>query len=98
VRPQKKLSRPAAVIENRPVNADRIREARDAQPFSLRLADGTTYHVTHRDFLFIPPVRHPRDVMFSAVLPDDDERYTTHWIELGLIALLELLLCPANPR
>jgi hypothetical protein len=73
------------------VNADRIREARDAQPFrpfTLKMVDGTTYQVTHPDFLFVPMVRRPRDVMFSAVIPDDDERYTTHWLDLGLIESL----------
>ena len=71
------------------MNADRIREARDAQPFrpfTLKMVDGTVYTVAHHDWLMIPPVRRPREVGYFVITDPGTEEYETHWIDLGLIA------------
>jgi hypothetical protein len=71
------------------VNADRIREARDAQPFRpflLRMADGTCYTVPRPDFLFIPP-GHPRTVLVYTTTTNPDH-CRSHWLDVGLIGAL----------
>ncbi len=70
---------------------DEIRQAKNAQPFrpfSLRLTDGTTYKVKHPDYLSVPPVPRPREVIFYS--PGEDQDYRSHWIQIGLI--LELIV------
>ena len=70
---------------------DEIRQAKNAQPFrpfSLKLADGTTYKVKHPDYISVPPVRRPRELIFY--VQDEDEDYHSHWIQIGLI--LELIV------
>jgi hypothetical protein len=70
---------------------DEIRHAKNAQPFrpfSLKLADGTTYKVKHPDYISVPPVPRPREVIFYA--PGEDEDYHSHWIQIGLI--LEMIV------
>jgi hypothetical protein len=67
---------------------DRVREAMRRQPFRpfvLRLVDGTAYTVNHPDWVSIPPVRHPREVIYFAVGANPEE-YDTHWIDLNLVA------------
>jgi len=68
-----------------------IRAAKNAQPFrpfALHMVDGTDYVVKHPDFLFIPPTKHPREVIFYIVEKGNgqgDEDFTLHWINLGLV-------------
>jgi hypothetical protein len=69
---------------------DQIRQAMHAQPFrpfSLKLVDGTIYTVPHYDWLSIPPVRRPREVIYFSVPSDagNGEDYESHWIDLSLI-------------
>ena len=68
---------------------DQVRMAMHAQPFrpfTLRLVDGTSYVVTHPDFIAIPPTQRGREVTFyAAANGSGPEEYTTHWIDLGLV-------------
>ena len=82
------------------MTADRIRDALEREPFrpfSLRLVDGRSIEVSHPEFVFIPPVPRPREVMFSAVVPDDDEQFTTHWIDIALVVSLVIEPKVATP-
>ncbi len=70
---------------------DEIRHAKNAQPFrafDLRLADGTTYAVRHPDYLSVPPVARPREIIHYT--QGEDEDYRSHWIPIGQI--LELIV------
>ena len=70
---------------------EEIRHAKNAQPFrpfDLKLVDGTTHRVRHPDFITIPPVPRPREVIFFT--PGEDDDYRSHWIQVGLI--VELIL------
>jgi hypothetical protein len=82
VKPSRRV--PVALVEE-------IRKAKNAQPFrtfSLRLADGSTYTVKHPDYISVPPVPRPREVIFYVQGADED--YHSHWIQLSLI--LEMIL------
>jgi len=73
-------------------NVDSLRRALRAQPFrtfSLKLVDGTEYAVSHPDWLSIPPVRRPREVIYYRVTDGDTDDYDEHRIDIGLI--LELI-------
>jgi hypothetical protein len=70
---------------------EEIRQAKNAQPFrpfSLRLVDGTVYTVRHPDYISVPPVPRPREVIFY--VHGDDQDYRSHWIQVGLI--LEMIV------
>jgi hypothetical protein len=70
---------------------EQIRQAKNAQPFrpfSLKLADGTMYTVKHPDYISVPPVPRPREVIFYVQGEDDD--YHSHWIQISLI--LEMIV------
>jgi hypothetical protein len=72
------------------MTADRIREALNSQPFQpfdLVLVNGKTFTITHRDFLTLPPVARPREVV--SWIERGPEDYQAHWINLGLV--LELI-------
>jgi hypothetical protein len=78
---------------------DEIRQAKNAQPFrpfSLRLTDGTTYKVKHPDYISVPPVRRPRELIFY--VPGEDEEYHSHWIQIGLIMEMTLPSETEAPR
>jgi hypothetical protein len=67
---------------------DRIRDAMRAQPFrafDIKLANGESYAITHSDWVAIPPVDHPREVMFYSVTDRKAGDYRVHWINLGLV-------------
>jgi hypothetical protein len=72
------------------VTIDRIRDALRRQPFepfTIRMADGTSCHVRHPDFLLVPPVRRPREIAFL-VVPEGgaEDEFHTHWLNLALIS------------
>jgi hypothetical protein len=74
---------------------DEIRQAKNAQPFrpfSLKLADGTTHNVKHPDYISVPPVRRPRELIYyvQGEDQDQDQDYQSHWIQIGLI--LEMIV------
>ncbi len=74
-----------------------VREALKHQPFrpfSLRLVDGTVYDVNHPDYLSIPPVRRPREVIYYVVANGDGEEYQARWLDLGLV--MEVIV-PSTP-
>ena len=74
-----------------------IREVITASPFlefSLRMADGTVYEVPHPDFLSIPPVEHPRVVLYYERINGSAEDCRQRWLEPGLIA--ELIVEPTK--
>jgi hypothetical protein len=74
--------------------AEVIRDAFTASsfvPFSLRLADGRSFEVSHPDFVSIPPGR-PRVVLVYTAT-DNPEHHRSHWLELGLVA--ELVALPS---
>ena len=64
------------------------------RPFAVQLVDGTVYTVQHPDWLFLPPVRRPRELTYYAVGDDGGDDYETHWIDLALI--LEVIV-PGGP-
>ena len=72
---------------------DQVRNALHAQPFqpfAIRLTDGTQYVVHHHDWVAIPPVDHPREITYYAVMDGRGGDYRTHWISIGLI--LEIII------
>lgn len=74
------------------MRADPIRRALRTQPFrefSLKLVDGTVYPVHHPDWLSVPPIEHPREVLYYRVANGRAGDYDEHRIEIGLI--LELI-------
>ncbi len=74
------------------MRADSIRGALGTQPFrefSLKLVDGTIYPVRHPDWLSVPPIDHPREVLYYRVANGSGGEYDEHRIEIGLI--LELI-------
>jgi hypothetical protein len=60
--------------------------AQPFQPFTLRLADGTEYEVKGREWISMPPARHPRELLYYVAMPDDAERFQHRWIDLARIA------------
>ncbi len=77
------------------MTADRIREALTTQPFKpfeVRLVNGRSFTITHTDYLSVPPVRRPRDILIYTEKPDDPGEYRAHWINLALI--LDLVTPP----
>jgi len=68
------------------MTADTIRGAKGAhpfRPFDLVLVDGTTYTITHPDWIAIAPHPRPREVIFYTGMNEDD--YRMRWIDLNLI-------------
>ncbi len=63
-----------------------IWQAQPFQPFTLRLADGTEYDVRAREWISMPPARHPRELLYYVAMQDDPERFQHRWIDLALIA------------
>ena len=59
------------------------------RPFSLKLVDGAQYSVDHPDWLSIPPVRRPREVLYYRVAAADSDEYDENRIDVALI--LELI-------
>ena len=55
------------------------------RPFSLKLVDGAEYAVSHPDWLSIPPVRRPREVLYYRVAAGDSDDYDEHRIDVALI-------------
>jgi hypothetical protein len=71
--------------------ADRIRDVMKAQPFQpfdLLLADGRSYTITHPDYISVPPVTVPRDLVFYTRKEEEPGEFQIHWINLGLVAEL----------
>jgi hypothetical protein len=71
------------------VIADRIRQARRAQPFEPFdpvLADGRRFTITHPDYVSLPPGAVPRDVVFYTPRENVPGDLQTHWVNLGLVA------------
>jgi hypothetical protein len=67
--------------------ADQIRRAQHHQPFqpfTIKFVDGTVFHITHPDFVSVPPAKHARELT-CYVVNGDGEEYQTHWIDLGLV-------------
>jgi hypothetical protein len=69
---------------------DRIRDAlarRPFEPFTIKLTDGTMCRVAGPEWLFVPPVRRPREVAF-VTLPEGgaEDEFHTHWLNLALVA------------
>ncbi len=66
---------------------DRIRAATHRQPFrpfSVKLVDGSLHTITNIDFVAIPPVERPREIIFFEETPERG-RYETHWVNAALI-------------
>jgi hypothetical protein len=79
------------------MHAESIRRALRTQPFrefSLKLVDGTVYPVRHPDWLSIPPIEDPREVLYYRVANGRGDEYDEHRIEIGLI--LDLIT-PGQP-
>jgi hypothetical protein len=55
------------------------------RPFALKLVDGAQYAVSHPDWLSIPPVRRPREVLYYRVAAADSDDYDEHRIDVALI-------------
>jgi hypothetical protein len=73
------------------MRADSIRRALRTQPFrefNVKLVDGTVYPVRHPDWLSIPPIEHPREVLYYRVANGGGDDYEEHRIEIGLILKL----------
>jgi hypothetical protein len=69
---------------------DRIRDAvrrQPFEPFTIRMADGTSCLVRHPDWLFIPPIKRPREIGF-VVVPEGaaEDEFHTHWLNLALVS------------
>jgi hypothetical protein len=60
--------------------------AQPFEPFTLRLVDGTEYEVTGREWISMPPARHPRELLYYVAMEDGSDRFQHRWIDLGLIA------------
>jgi hypothetical protein len=85
------------------MTADRIREALTAQPFipfDLRLVDGRSFTIPHTDYVSVPPIKRPRDILIYTDRPDDPDEYRAHRVDLALV--LELTVptttAPAAPE
>ena len=78
---------------------EQIRRAMHRQPFvpfTLRLADGTSYVVKHPDFIAVPPTARGREATYYAEANGSGaEEYTTHLIDLGLV--LEVIVPGERP-
>ena len=75
------------------MTADRIRDALTAKPFvpfDLRLVDGRSFTIPHTDYLAVPPVPRPRDILVYTDKPDDPGEYRAHWINMGLVRELTI--------
>jgi hypothetical protein len=87
------------------MNVDQIRDALTRQPFEpfdLRLVDGRSFTIHHTDYLAVPPVKRPRNVVvFTPRSEDPDEEYRSHYIDLNLIVELTVptatAQAPAGP-
>ncbi len=78
---------PAA--EERPAMAalNTIREALHDQPFrpfDLKLVNGSRYTVRHPNFVAIPPLERPREVVYLEAV-NDGEDYRSRDIDLALV-------------
>jgi hypothetical protein len=56
----------------------------EGQPFTLHVADGRSFHVPHRDFIWLPPK--PTVVMVAAASPDNPEENVSHYIPLLMVS------------
>jgi hypothetical protein len=65
------------------------------RPFSLRLVDGTVYDVKHPDWISVPPVRRPREVIYYVVANESGEDYQARWLDLGLVMEVIVPSAPA---
>ena len=75
-----------------------IRRAMHAQPFrpfGIKLANGEVYTIRHPDYISIPPVQRPREVVFHTATAEGSDDYQTHWIDLGLV--MEIIV-PIEPH
>jgi hypothetical protein len=65
-----------------------VMRAQPFRPFDVILVDGTRYTVGHPDYLSIPAVQRPREIMYYWVINDsgDDYEYQARWIDLHLIS------------
>jgi hypothetical protein len=82
------------------MQVDQIRDAIRAQPFrpfALRLVDGTTHIVRHPEWVTIPPVRRPRDIICWVFPENDSDHYRAHWVDVGLVTELIVPWAPAQP-
>jgi hypothetical protein len=71
---------------------DRVREARRQQPFRpfwLRLVNGSSYLVKHREFVALPQTQRKRDIVYYG---EDG----VHIVDLALIQELDLAEEPAR--
>ncbi|MGO9468501.1 MAG: hypothetical protein ACLQVF_30585 [Isosphaeraceae bacterium] len=50
-----------------------ICEALQAHPFDLKLVDGSRYTVRHPDFVAIPPLQRPREVVYLEAVNDGED-------------------------
>jgi hypothetical protein len=70
------------------MTAERIREAVTAQPFvpfDLRLVDGRSFAIRHTDYVAVPPIQRPRDILVFSPMADNPDEYRTHRIDLALV-------------
>jgi hypothetical protein len=66
---------------------DRIREAMHRQPFrpfGVTLVDGSLHTITNLEFVAIPPVERPREIICFEQTPEPG-RYKTHWVNAAFI-------------
>ena len=56
----------------------------EGQPFTLHVADGRSFHVPHRDFIWLPPKS--TVVMVAAPSPDTPEENVSHYIPLLMVS------------
>jgi hypothetical protein len=72
---------------------ERIRTALTRQPFvpfDVRLVDGRSFTIEHTDYLAVPPIKRPRDVIVFTPKPDDPDEYRSHHIDIALIVELTI--------
>jgi hypothetical protein len=55
------------------------------RPFVLKLVNGAEYTVSHPDWLSIPPVERPREVLYYRVATGSTGDYDEHRIDVALI-------------
>ncbi len=76
------------------MTGEQLRSLRDAHPFvpfTIRLADGRTHHIGHRDFLLVPPVGR------TAIVYHPDETFSVINILLVTELTTDIVAQPPSP-
>ncbi len=77
-----------------------IREALQAhpfEPFDLKLVDANAYTIRHPDFVSIPPVQRPREILVYTLGDYGPGSYRTHKIDLSLVCEITIPSATVGP-